>query len=340
MKTALVVTSISSPNKPLLALSKGAKKNDIRFIIIGDTKSPKDFKMDGCEYLSIDDQLKTDLLFASLCPEKSYSRKNIGYLLAMKGGADIIIETDDDNIPRDEFWKERVLSHSGRIIKNTDWINIYSYFTKQQIWPRGFPLEYVKKDAPPIDDFAVTKKNCPIQQGLADENPDVDALYRLLFPLPVSFDHNENIILSKNSVCPFNSQNTTFFKQAFPLMYLPSYCSFRMTDIWRSFVANRICSENGWGILFHGPTVWQDRNEHNLLHDFSDEISGYLNNDKIYRTLSKLQLKSGEENIAENLVVCYEELISMELVDERERELLRAWNSDIVQEYKSTEAQK
>ena len=44
-----------------------------------------------------------------------------------------------------------------------------------------------------------------------------------------------------------------------------------MTDIWRSFVAQRIAWANGWAILFHEPTVWQDRNEHNLMRDFRDE---------------------------------------------------------------------
>ena len=31
------------------------------------------------------------------------------------------------------------------------------------------------------------ESDCPIQQGLADRNPDVDAIYRLILPLPFSF---------------------------------------------------------------------------------------------------------------------------------------------------------
>src|SRR5438270_335676 len=75
---------------------------------------------------------------------------------------------------------------------------------------------------------------CPIQQGLADENPDVDAIYRLAFPLPLTFRTDRRIALGGSAWCPFNSQNTTWTREAFPLLYLPSYCSFRMTDIWRS----------------------------------------------------------------------------------------------------------
>jgi hypothetical protein len=39
-------------------------------------------------------------------PSKHYARKNLGYLIAIKNGAEIIIETDDDNIPEKNFWKK------------------------------------------------------------------------------------------------------------------------------------------------------------------------------------------------------------------------------------------
>src|ERR1700691_4694073 len=88
--------------------------------------------------------------------------------------------------------------------------------------------------------------------------------------------------------CPFNSQNTTWFKEAFPLLYLPYYCSFRMTDIWRSFVAQRIAWTCGWPVLFHQSTMRQERNDHNLMNDFRDEISGYNNNALICNSLKEL----------------------------------------------------
>ena len=87
---------------------------------------------------------------------------------------------------------------------------------------------------------------CPIQQGLADGNPDVDAIFRLVLPLPMNFGRKPPIALCRGAWCPFNSQNTSWWPAAYPLLYLPAYCSFRMTDIWRSFVAQRICWENGW----------------------------------------------------------------------------------------------
>ncbi len=48
-------------------------------------------------------------------------------------------------------------------------------------------------------------ENCHI----SNDNPDVDAMYRMSQPLPVSFETSSNIALGQGSYCPFNSQNTT-----------------------------------------------------------------------------------------------------------------------------------
>lgn len=327
-KSALVVTSISSPNAVLKSLAEGAIINNIPFYVIGDTKSPSNFELDGCNFYSIENQRKLPFEFAKICPEKHYTRKNIGYLLAIKEGANLIIETDDDNFPRDDFWKIRKRKHEVPISENHGWLNVYKYFTDKMIWPRGFALENLQEAMPELSKMQKMEIVSPIQQGLADENPDVDAIYRLAFPLPISFNKTR-MAIGNGTWCPFNSQNTSWFKEAFPLMYLPSYCSFRMTDIWRSFVAQRIMWENNWHLLFHESTVWQDRNEHNLMKDFQDEIQGYLNNDKIIKSLESIELKKGAENLAENLLTCYNKLIEIEVIGKEEIQLLQAWLNDL-----------
>ncbi len=81
LKKALVITSIASPNEVLKAHALGAKANDIDFIVIGDTKSPDKFELDGCRFLSINDQEKLNFKLATLLPKCHYARKNLGYLL-------------------------------------------------------------------------------------------------------------------------------------------------------------------------------------------------------------------------------------------------------------------
>ena len=290
---ALVVTSISRPNAGLKCLADGAARRGVRFLLIGDTRSPADFVLEGCEFHSIDSQRRTGLRYAELCPECTYARKNIGYLLAMQEGAGVVIETDDDNFPHPGFWKRREQRVRGAMARGGGWLNVYRYFSDSGIWPRGLPLTEVRKDVPAFETLPQVDADCPIQQGLADENPDVDAVYRLLMPLPQRFRTDRQVILGEGAWCPFNSQNTVWWKDAFPLMYLPAHCTFRMTDIWRSFVAQRIAWENGWAILFHDATVWQERNEHDLLADFRDEVPGYLMNGMIVERLSGLRLRVG-----------------------------------------------
>ena len=328
-KTAIVVTSISAPNRSLRGLAEGAQAHDCRFLVMGDTKSPPEFQLDGCDFYDVERQRGTDLRYAELCPTRSYTRKNIGYLLAIRSGVKLIVETDDDNIPRAEFWGDRRLEIEAPVLGSGGWINVYSYFCDVTMWPRGLPLDAVHEQHPAIESLPVSRLECPIQQGLADGDPDVDAVYRLLLPLPQNFRRDRRLILGARSWCPFNSQNTSWWPQAFPLLYLPAHCSFRMTDIWRSFVAQRIAWANGWSILFHEPTVWQDRNDHYLMRDFADEVPGYLHNRAMGAALAELHLKDGVEHIPDNLRVCYEMLVRRGWVGEAEMQLLEAWLSDL-----------
>ena len=326
---ALVITSINSAeNKILQEYAKKAPKHGFRFIVVGDEKSPDNFELSGCEFLSLKDQLNSGFELAKILPARHYARKNIGYLTAMKHGANVIIETDDDNYAKNNFWDTRESYVNADLYENAGWFNVYNLFSGENIWPRGFSLEHIKNV--PDKSKAVSKKcYCPVQQGLADENPDVDAIYRMAFSLPFNFKKTNSAALGNNTWCPFNSQNTTWFKEVFMLMYLPSYCSFRMTDIWRSFVVQRICWENDMDILFHNATVWQERNEHNLLSDFKDELSGYNNNDEIIKRLTGLKLKRGTEFIPDNLRACYKVFIDMNLMDKRELDLINAWIKDV-----------
>jgi hypothetical protein len=330
-KISVVITSVAKPNKVLRTYAEGCGEHGYDFVVIGDEASPSDFHIDGCDFYSLEKQGQTNFKFAQLCPTRHYARKNIGYLVAMLSGASIIVETDDDNVPYQEFWARRERIQNVAVLENTGWVNTYRYFTDQNIWPRGFPLERAQKQAPPYQSLNVTDIDCPIQQSLVDDNPDVDAVYRLILPLPQSFRKERRVALSKGSWCPFNSQNTSWWPDAFELLYLPLYCSFRMTDIWRSFVAQRIALLNGWGILFGEPTVRQERNEHNLLRDFNDEVPGYLHNSEICEALEGLSLEPGTEKVGDNLKVCYEKLVSMSLIGREELALLGAWLEDIEQ---------
>ena len=84
MKTSLIVTTINKPNRNIRKLSDGSKKNNWNFIVIGDKKSPKNFKLNYGVYYDLKKQIRTKLNFSKICQLNNYARKNIGYLLAIK----------------------------------------------------------------------------------------------------------------------------------------------------------------------------------------------------------------------------------------------------------------
>lgn len=101
--TALIVTSIAAPNAVLQALAHGCREHQFQFIVIGDERSPADFQLEGCRFYSLAKQRELEFEFARKCPTRHYARKNIGYLVAIKDGASMMVETDDDNFPEKEF---------------------------------------------------------------------------------------------------------------------------------------------------------------------------------------------------------------------------------------------
>lgn len=331
MKTALVITSIANDkNKVLQEYAQTSRAFQYDFIVIGDVKSPDEFSLEGCDYYPVSRQLDLGFTLSGLLPTGHYSRKNLGYLAAIKSGSGIIVETDDDNYPLEDFWGKRDPIVAGEAYLDAGWVNVFELLGRGVIWPRGFELSKINRDTQVLSSIKTQGMYCPIQQGMADGNPDVDAIYRLTRPLPYFFDQGtEQVILGKGSICPFNSQNTTWFKEAFPLLYLPSFCSFRMTDIWRSFIAQRILGECDWGIAFHGPTVLQERNDHSLIKDFEDEISGYLGNGKIVEELYSLNLEPGPSQMTTNLFLCYEMMTSMGFIDSKELRLVKSWIDDL-----------
>ncbi len=65
------------------------------------------------------------------------------------------------------------------------------------------------------------------------------------------------------------------------------------------------------------------------MRDFADELPGYLHNRKLCAALDELTLRSGVAHLPDNLLQCYEKLVSLELIDRRELELIALWNEDL-----------
>jgi hypothetical protein len=328
MKKFLVFTTISSPTIAVKNFANLLK--DWTILVVTDKKTPDNWNLNkpNVVLLDIKKQSSFDSKLSRCLPFNSYTRKNLGYLYAIRDGADLIAESDDDNIPY-KNWID-FNNFEKEIVKGRGFINIYSLFTNKKVWPRGFPLSLIN-DYGIKDNFKVKKIDKELKIGiwqlLADKDPDVDAVYRLVFNKKILFKKNKGYILDKGIYCPLNSQNTIFSKEVFSLMYLPSYVSMRATDIYRGFIAQAILQKSDYFLYFGSPTVFQERNPHDYMKDFRDEIEVYLNGLKIIEILSKLDFQWNK--FSENLKLAYKTLIKEKIFDSREYELLEFWLEDI-----------
>jgi len=335
MKAFCIITTIEPPTVSVCLLAQRLGPVGARLIIVGDRKGPQRYEMTEVklDFLPLARQLSGPFGIGRLLPTDHYARKNVGYLHAMAAGAPLIYETDDDNAPAGNWGlRQQEVSHvrlvPAAISDQRRWVNVYRYFSSENIWPRGLPLDAVSSPVPEPEETAGPVSS-PIQQGLVDNSPDVDAVWRLTQDRPFRFENGASVYLQAGNWCPFNTQSTWWWPEAYPLLYIPSHCSFRMCDIWKSLVAQRCLWEMGHGVVFHASEVIQERNPHNLMRDFEDEIPGYLGNRRFAEVLAQVDLAAGSGNAADNLVRCYEALKGAGFFPDEELILVRTWVADL-----------
>jgi len=324
----IVITSIFAPTE---AVRLFAQVSNARLVVAGDRKSPPDWQCENVVYLSASDQEASPFHLAQMLPWNHYCRKMLGYLHAMSLGAQTIVDTDDDNIPKADWAMPAFTGEFETSAAGLGFVNIYQSFTAQHIWPRGFPLDRVLRPAARLAPDALVRQTVQVGvwQGLADGDPDVDAIYRLTSNIPCVFDTRPPLVLASGTVCPFNSQNTAFRRELFALLYLPAFVTFRFTDILRGLVAQPILWAAGYQLGFTGATVFQERNPHDYLKDFESEIPCYLYPEKILEIVNAAV--GPAQSVADNLQAAYEALRRESIVEDRELALLARWLEDVRQ---------
>jgi hypothetical protein len=326
MKKTVILTSI---NPPTPAIARFAALPDWDVLVVGDLKTPPEWHCPTVTYVSVEMQKTLPFKTVPHLPWNHYARKMIGYLLAAREGAALLAESDDDNLPDANWQFPAMAGRYDHVPEGCDIVNIYSLFTRQPIWPRGFPLTRITAPASTLDPAALAPQSARIGiwQALADDDPDVDAIYRLTANTPCRFTRRAPVVLPPRTFSPFNSQNTAFRGELLPLMYLPARVNFRVTDILRGYVAQPILWAAGYRLGFLGPTVRQERNAHDLLADFASELPLYTDIERIM-DLVKERVQP-DASISDNLTHVYRHLARHGIVKEAELTLLSAWLEDV-----------
>ncbi len=279
---------------------KGQPTYDIKGI-------PKEARRRSVVYLNVQDQLafanRTQIDMIGNLPWNHFGRKNVGYLYAIAHGAKWIWDFDDDNeltgrgdivIPglRGSEVTYLEVKRSGIPAFNPYPLMGAPHFP---VWPRGLPLTRVKDEqCHKFKEEELIKTSAPLSsfgiiQSLANHDPDVDGIHRLIMPLHFDFQPSPQsrantlpVAVPQDSFAPLNAQAALFLEQeSLWMTFLPVTVHGRVADIWRGYVAQRLAREVGKRMLFTPPLVRQERNPHNFLADMQGESDLYLRSDAL-----------------------------------------------------------
>jgi hypothetical protein len=324
-KKAIVITTINSYNDTCIEDLLNST-TDFEIIVVGDLKTPHESYMNkNIIYLHPNDNNLSNL--SKLLPYNHYSRKNIGYLYAIKNGFNYIYDTDDDNYPNENFLNFNVEYETIQKKNNFYCPNILSLYTNIHIWPRGYPLEYInnKHDIITHKSSEIDISNIGIYQSLSNGEPDVDAIFRLTnqnYNNNIKFVNNKSYIFEKGIYTQGNTQITCWIKkELFHLLYIPSTVSFRFSDILKMYVAQFCIWIYGYNFAYISPFVNQNRNEHDFMKDFNSEIEMYNNILKLFEIFKNIVLNKNQNDI----LIVYNELYKYNIVKKEELDILKEW---------------
>ncbi len=320
MKKVIVCTTINPPTE---AIEKFSQKKDWELFIVGDLKTPKDaYQNSGLNlrYLSPEMQEKKYPEYSNILGWNCSTRRNLGIIEACNQGAELIALVDDDNIPAENWGKDIYINQEIEVdlFENKEDIVVdpvyissyYDHITKTShsidnpapncIWHRGFPLDKITNRYK--TEYRGKVKVTPlVQANLWNGDPDIDAILRLQHNHEIEFK-STNYFTTSN-ISPFNSQNTILHRSvASYYKLLPGVG--RVEDIWGAYLMQlKLKDKMKSPYIIYGPaTVYQKRNEHNLLKDFNEEIFGYSNTTKLLNGENVLPEKTVESyNIYRNI---------------------------------------
>ena len=294
--------------------------------------------------------------FTEMMPFKSFARKNIGYLFAINHGAQVIYDFDDDNVlvpledgetipppfhHDDNNGADRTILLKSVVEKEetatfTTAFNPYIYMgpSHKNSWPRGFPIDKL------ADNFEIDVEKSEIQvgdlplssigviQSLCNGDPDTDAVFRMTRKDSTKFTFDRSVqsmplLVPFNAYSPYNAQATTHLYNAFWGLYLPITVPGRVTDIWRSYITQRIMKDIGLHVLYTPPIVNHNRSAHDYLSDLAAERDLY---DKTTKLLDYIDSWSSDaDTLPERILALWVGLYEHDYLGEQDVHAAREW---------------
>ena len=278
MNKVIVTTTINPPTEAIL---KYDAMPGWDLVVMGDLKTPADYKLENGLYVTPEEQEKYDKELSDAIGWGCIQRRNFGFLWAREMKADVVAIIDDDNIPYDGWGENLMLGQEVEVNYYETEAPVFDPVgatNHKNLWHRGFPLQLV----PTRDYSRRSKKNIvpDVQADFWNGDPDIDAICRMTIKPQCDFDESCFPIAS-NKLSPFNSQNTFMHASLLKDYFLHTGVG-RMDDIWASYYLEA----RGVRVVYGAASVFQARNEHDLVIDMKKEYPGYENNLQLVQDLA------------------------------------------------------
>ncbi len=319
-KVCLVVTTVSDGSFLDVYANKLAEEEmaqDTLIIVIPDRKTrpqlfdkSKEVERRGikilCPTLEEQDQFLRKLGgIQHIIPYDSDNRRNIGYLMALEKGCEVLISIDDDNLPcpSDDFFREHlIVTQPGveleAVHSANKQFNICQLLNMQtqNIYPRGFPYHY-RHQSPEIH-YCAERGRVHLNIGLWLKDPDVDAITWLANPAQALSFKGTSILLGDDTWTPINTQNTAVYRDAVATFYfirmgypIMGLLTDRYGDIFSGYFCQACIRHLGYRIRVGTPVVEHIRNPHNYLGDLTKELACILLLEDITEWLQEVKLE-------------------------------------------------
>ena len=320
MKAAIVVTTIFEPRflDGYVANLRRFGHEDADLIVIIDRKTPSTVAercahhaREGMNVLcpTLDEQEEFLARFPSMAgriPYNTDNRRNVGYLMALDRGADVLISIDDDNYVLEDvdFVGEHLVTGTTAELEPLEssdrWFNICSMLhssTRDEIFPRGFPY-FARRNPRELRRGNASAARVAVNAGLWLSDPDVDAMTRLTQAPRIASAEEDSIRLGDATWTPINTQNTSIARDAVAAYYyvkmgfsLTGLRIDRYGDIISGYLIAKCVKTRGEAIRIGSPVADHRRTPHNLFKDLYHELAGMVLLDDLLPWLLDLRLE-------------------------------------------------
>ena len=321
VRAAIVVTTIFEPrflDGYLANIERHGRKESTDLIVIIDRKTPASVP-EACAEAArrgfrvscppLEEQEAFLARFPSMrgrIPYDTDNRRNVGFLMALDAGAELLISIDDDNfvINDDDFVGAHGVAGTASDVEEWEssdgWFNIGTMLEASvplEIFPRGFPY-FARRRERTLASRPRRSARVALNAGLWLTDPDVDALSRIVLAPRVSAASPSPVFLGPRTWSPINTQNTALPRDAVAAYYyvrmgfsLGGLSIDRYGDILSGYFCQACIKARGEAIRIGTPVADHRRTPHNLFKDLYHELAGIVIIDDLLPWLQELPLR-------------------------------------------------